>query len=262
MKEYADHADKIKKQMDDVLDEFQKSSKMILAQIQLASDNYKGTVLTESNKKNGFKNMDDVRPNTSKNPNAFTTVNSAYNGQMNLEGFSTESDSAYLNATNLFTLEENVITKLKDFNVKYYDYQTCLKNKNYESGSCRTATSSEGGLDAIETAKTAVISAINAFNTAITAMGLKQSLTPGATPSSTTKISQAEFVSRHKQIKSTANRVSELRSELDMKMSMLLNKSKGPLPEAQNKYNTENYVAIGWTILATSMIYYVFVEMK
>ena len=45
-------------------------------------------------------------------------------------------------------------------------------------------------------------------------------------------------------------------------MATLLDKSKGPLPEAQNKHNFENYATIGWSVLATSILYYTFVEMK
>lgn len=250
VKKYVDDAEKIKIQMDATLDEFQKSSQEILAKMQLASDNYKATVLTSSNKTSGFQNMD-IKPNTSTKTSGFITVESAYNGQMNLEGFTTESDSAYLNNVDLFVLEKNVITTLKEFNKKYYGYQECLRKNQYASGSCTSTSGTDIGLNEVTSSNDAVITAVDVFKAAVIAMN-----------ASSKRISQVEFESRHDQIKETATRVSALRAELDIKMANLLDKTKGPLPEAQNKHNTENYVAIGWTVLATSLIYYVFVEMR
>lgn len=257
IKDQADKVSDIKTHVDTVLKEFLENSKQVLAKMNLASDNYDAKKLEAA--KQGFQNMDGVKPNAKSS--AFTTVNTAYNGQMQLEGFSTTSDSAYLNNSNLFTLEQSVISSLKTFNEKYYGYQMCFRKNNYVSGSCAITSGADIGLNEVTSAKDGVITAVNAFNTAIVAMNAKSTLAPGENGADK-KMTQQEFQSRHNQIKETANRVSALRSDLDMKMANLLDKTKGPLPEAQNKYNTENYVAIGWTILATSLVYYVFVEMK
>lgn len=249
VKTQSDRADEIKNHVDKVLDEFQKSSKLILAQMKLISDNNEAKQLNLTANRQGFQNMDAVKPNTKSD--AITTVNMAYDGKMNLEGFSTTTDSAYLSNPDLFTLEQNVISSLKIFNEKYYGYQMCLRKNEYANGSCLITSGTDIGLNEVTSSKEVVISSINTFNDAIVAMN-----------ASSKKISQTEFQSRHNQIKETATRVSSLRAELDMKMANMLDKKKGPLSEAQNKYNTENYVAIGWTILATSLIYYVFVEME
>jgi hypothetical protein len=191
-----------------------------------------------------------------------SSIDSAYNGNLQLEGFSTESDSAYLNNSDLFALERNVILALKEFNEAYYAYRKCLHDTPTISAS-RCATE----LGNLTTKKDAVITTVNAFNTASSLMNAKMasSSTPGPDGKyvdNGKRITQDEFVKRHDEIKNTARTVSALRSELDLKMANLLDKTKGPFPEAKNKYNSENYMTIGWSILATSVLYYVFVEMK
>lgn len=261
-----DNALKIKSEMDAVLVEFQANSKKVLEELKLAVNNKQGADLIASNKTSGFQNMD-IKPNTSTKTSGFVTVESAYNGQMNLEGFSTESSSAYLPSPSLFTLEQNLITALKSFNEKYYAYYSCIQKQSTtlsdanRRDNCKFATATQGGLDAVVAAKGEALTAITEFNTAITAMGAKTPLGRNEIANGK-KMTQKEFEDRHNEIKATAIKVSELRSELDMKMANLLDKTRGPLPEARNKHDSQNYVAIGWTILATSMIYYVFVEMK
>ena len=201
----------------------------------------------------GFQNM---------KGSVFPPIAEAYNGHLQLEGFSTNSDSAYLNNANLFELEKNVVSALKNFNETYYDYRKCLRdNPTTSATQCASKLGNLGGK------KDAVITAINAFNIANTAMNAKQvsSSTQDANGNyvdNGKRITQDEFLKRHAEIKTTARAVSALRAELDMKMANLLDKKKGPFPEAKNKYNSENYVTIGWSILATSILYYVFVEMK
>lgn len=257
IKDQTDKASEIKNYIDTVVQTFKTNSDKILADINLAATDLAAKRLSST--KQGFQNMDGVKPNAKSS--AFTTIDTAYDGKMNLEGFSTTSDSAYLNNSDLFTLQQNVIASLKTFNEKYYGYQLCLRKNNYASNSCAITSGTDIGLNDVNSSKDAVVTAVNAFNTAIVAMNTKSTLAPGENTSGK-KMTQQEFQSRHNQIKETSTRVSALRAELDMKMANLLDKTKGPLPEAQNKYNTENYVAIGWTILATSLVYYVFVEMK
>ena len=244
VKKYVDQAKQYNDDIDKKLAEFQKSSALILAQMQLLSDNFKGKTLGVS----GFQNM--------KKDSDFSQIDKAYNGQLQLEGFSTVADSAYLNSSDLFALERNVVLALKEFNEAYYAYRKCLHDTpTISSSRCSTELAN------LTSKKDAVITVVNAFNVASAAMKAKMASTSTSTDNGK-RITQAEFEKRHDEIKTTAQTVSELRAELDMKMANLLDKSKGPFPEAKNKYNAENYVTIGWSILATSVLYYVFVEMK
>jgi hypothetical protein len=263
VKTLTDKGEEIKNQMDKVLEEFQQSSKNILARMNLAADNYSAAKLNASapTTTSGFQNMDNVKPNAHAKSYGFTNIDSAYNGQMQLEGFAdtTIEDSAYLNASDLFTMEENVIAKLKEFNTTYYEYQLCYRTNNYDAAKC--------SIENLTSKQKEAVDAIATFNTAIVNMNKKDASTAtlsanGKYNNNGKRITQDEFNRRHDEIKNTSEKISTLRSELDMKMANLLDKTKGPLPEVQNKHNTENYVAIGWTVLATSLVYYVFVEMK
>lgn len=257
VKKYVDQAKQYSDDIDKKLDEFQKNAQLILAKIQLATDNNAAASAGMSPQpvpttKQGFQNMND----------SGVSINTAYNGKLHLEGFSTESDSAYLNNSDMFTLEKNVVSALKEFNEAYYAYRKCLHDTPTISDS-RCATE----LGNLTSKKVAVETAITAFNVASVAMNAKMpsSSTPGPDGNyvdNGKKITQTEFVKRHDEIKNTAATVSALRAELDLKMANLLDKSKGPFPEAKTKYSSEKYMTIGWSILATSVLYYVFVEMK
>jgi chromosome segregation ATPase len=244
---YVNQAKQYSDDIDKKLAEFQKSSALLLAQMKLQGNVNTGTDLgvsaTTPPTKQGFQNMG-------------VSIGTAYNGQLQLEGFSTVADSAYLNNADLFTLEKNVVSALKEFNEAYYAYRKCLHDTPTIS-STRCATE----LGNLTSKKDAVITAVNAFSTTSDAMKAKMASTSTSTDNGK-RITQAEFEKRHDEIKTTATTVSALRAELDMKMANLLDNSKGPFPEAKNKYNAENYMTIGWSILATSVLYYVFVEMK
>lgn len=113
--------------------------------------------------------------------------------------------------------------------------------------------------------KEALIQKINKLNGEIQTMGRKPTAPPNADGSyeiAGKKVTEDQFRDRHAKIKSLSESINATRSDLDMKMATLLDKSKGPLPEAQNKHNFENYATIGWSVLATSILYYTFVEMK
>jgi hypothetical protein len=251
VKKYVDQAKQYSDDIDKKLAEFQKSAAVILAQMQLTVDNNNAAKLgitapTAAPKTQGFQNMND----------SGVSINTAYNGQLQLEGFSTVADSAYLNSSDLFELERNVVLTLKEFNDAYYAYRKCLRDTpTISSNRCATELSN------LTPKKDAVIAAVTAFNLASAAMKAKIESTSTSTDNGK-RITQAEFEKRHSEIKTTASAVSALRAELDFKMANLLDNSKGPFPEAKTKYSSEKYMTIGWSILATSVLYYVFVEMK
>jgi hypothetical protein len=300
----------IKIEIDRIMNEFKVNSETMLKTMQLAIDNMNA-------KKQGFQNMNDPVLQASESLKkdmesakllAFTTIDSAYNGDLHLEtpwnsagtvgtvgtvgiagtvgtpsmeGFanSTTAHSAYVNPSDISKLEKDVLTAFSDFNTKYYDvYQKCLHDrrktqdriKNGEKGlvmpQCgKTLTGSSGFLQDVINAKNVLIGKIELLNSAIVAMGKKPEstvATNGTYVISGKKITEQQFMERHNQIKALHAKITEMRLDLDMKMANLLDKTKGPLPEAQNKYNFENYATIGWSVLATSILYYTFVEMK
>jgi len=248
VKEYVVQAKKYSDDISKMIDEFQKSAALLVEQMKLQGNVNTAAKLgiTATTTKQGFQNMN----------NSGVSIDTAYNGQLQLEGFSTVADSAYLNSADLFELEKNVVSALKEFNEAYYAYRKCLHDTPTIS-STRCATE----LGNLTSKKLAVETAVTAFNVASAAMKAKLASTSTSTDNGK-RITQAEFEKRHDEIKTTATTVSALRAELDLKMANLLDNSKGPFPEAKNKYSSENYMTIGWSILATSVLYYVFVEMK
>ena len=300
IKNNTDTVIQIKNDVDKIMNEFKVNSETMLKTMQLAID--KMNVNQIPAKTQGFQNMNDPVINASESLKkdlevakslAFTTIDSAYNGDLHLEtpwtnsvgtpgtnstgtnskeGFidSTTTKSAYVDPADIFNLEKEVLTAFNNFNTKYYDvYQRCLHNKRRMRERGLTVTdcgsTTTGILKEVYDAKTELVGKIRTLNDAIIAMGSKSASTVGSDGKyaiAGKKITEQQFIDRHNQIKVLHNNISSMRSDLDMKMANLLDKSKGPLPEAQNKYNFENYATIGWSVLATSILYYTFVEMQ
>lgn len=302
-KNNADTVVQIKNDVDRIMNEFKVNSETMLKTMQLAIDKMNANQIPA--KTQGFQNMNDPVLQASESLKkdmesakllAFTTIESAYNGDLHLEtpwnsagtvgtpsmeGFAdtTTAHSAYVNPSDISKLEKDVLTAFSDFNTKYYDvYQKCLHDrrktqdriKNGEKGlvmpQCgKTLTGSSGFLQDVINAKNVLIGKIESLNSAIVAMGKKPDSTirtDGTYVIANRKVTEQLFMHRHNQIKALHTNITEMRLDLDMKMANLLDKTKGPLPEAQNKYNFENYATIGWSVLATSILYYTFVEMK
>lgn len=299
----------IKNEVDRIMTEFKANSETMMKTMQLAIDKMNANQIPA---KQGFQNMNDPVLQASDSLKkdmesakllAFTTIDSAYNGDLHLEtpwtnsagtnsagtvgtnsmeGFddTTTAHSAYVNPSDISKLEKDVLTAFSDFNTKYFDvYQKCLHDrrktqdriKNGERGlvmpQCgRSLTGQYSGfLQDVINAKNVLVGKIATLNSAIVAMGKKPESTirtDGTYVIANRKVTEQLFMGRHNRIKELHNNITTMRSDLDMKMANLLDKTKGPLPEAQNKYNFENYATIGWSVLATSILYYTFVEMK
>ena len=68
------------------------------------------------------------------------------------------------------------------------------------------------------------------------------------------------FESNHKEILEKAKTIDELRRSLDTKMDTII-KSKNPPNELTQQYDSTVYTGIMWSVLATSVLFYVFTEM-
>jgi len=270
VKNYADSMIEIKKNVDTTMADFQTNSAVMLKQIQLAIDKFNANQIpTKTPEK--FQNMDTsyVVASNAMEKNmiaakalAFTTIDSAYDGTLYLEGFGTAEESPYLNTNEsgktLFDFEQAVVTALNEFNVEFYkNFKACFIDKDNDNCKISDITSKKNNVN----------TAVTNLQNAITHMNAKPTATPAADTSNFVdgngnKITQTEFQNRHNIIKRISENIRNTRSELDAKMAELLDKSKGPLPEAQNNYNFENYTTIGWSVLATSILYYTFVKME
>ena len=173
IKTYTDTVIQIKNDVDRIMNEFKVNSETMLKTMQLAIDKMNANQIPA--KTQGFQNMNDPVLQASESLKkdmemakslAFTTIDSAYNGDLHLEtpwtnsagtnsvginsagtpvtnsagtpgtnsmeGFanSTTAHSAYVNPSDISKLEKDVLTAFTDFNIKYFDvYQKCLHDR-------------------------------------------------------------------------------------------------------------------------------------
>jgi hypothetical protein len=139
--------------------------------------------------------------------------------------------SAPINAK-LFDLEGKLIHAINDFNTTYYGYIKC---------------SSSG---TIVCSKTEVDNKAKAIHDAIVALQSKY----------TASITDAKFKENHQIIMDKSKSIDELRRGLDEKMVTIL-KLKNPPNEMTLQYDSTVYTGIMWSVLATSIVFYIFTEM-
>ncbi len=276
---YADSVTQIKKDVDTAMNDFQINSAAMLKTIQLAIDKFDSAKLASSapttsaptTSVQGFQNMDKTKDNLVAaggfkllNSSESANIDAAYDGTLMLEGFGTPmatisatlspatADSVYLKNANLFDLEKDVIDKLGVFNNAYLSYNTCLSISNATPR--QTCPPNSKTIADVRTAANNVNTAAAALNAAL--------VNANAAGNPDRRVSKNEFITRHAEIKRVSDKIREVRYDLDSKMAELLDKSKGPLPEAQTRYNFENYTMVAWSVLATSILYYTFVKME
>jgi hypothetical protein len=142
-----------------------------------------------------------------------------------------------LNSINskLFDLEKDLITEISQFNTIYYNYIRCSLI-NCVNG--KTATD--------------VNTAARNVQTAITKLEQAYSTSP--------KNTDADFKNKHKLIMEKSKSIDELRRSLDTKMDAII-KIRTPPNELSQQYDSTVYTGIMWSVLATSVLFYVFTEM-
>ena len=143
------------------------------------------------------------------------------------EGFSNE----------IFNLERQVIADLNAFNIAYDNWIKCKLQKT----SCTTLATLEGDLSA---ASSKLEGSINTLTTAYP----KTANVDGTQTDKT-----QEMIDR-------ARAIDALRRDLDTKMNAII-KSKNRLDEPAIEYDSTVYAGILWSVLGTSVLYYVFTEL-
>jgi hypothetical protein len=134
--------------------------------------------------------------------------------------------------TILFDLEGKLINAINDFNTTYYGYIKC---------------SSSG---TVVCSKTEVDNKAKAIHDAIVALQSKY----------TASITDSKFKENHQIIMDKSKSIDELRRGLDEKMVTIL-KLKNPPNEMTLRYDSTVYTGIVWSVLATSIVFYIFTEM-
>lgn len=145
----------------------------------------------------------------------------------------------------IFDLEKRLFESLNKFNTTYAYYIRCTKGKpELDKTNCPKKNVHQ---DDVKYAYNNVDKNINAFNKAITYLNNVDS------PKSYDK--------SYNKIKTEYNQVVNLRADLDQKMKEILGTYDSVYANNKLEYDSAIYSSILWSVLATSLIYYVFVKM-
>jgi len=162
--------------------------------------------------------------------------------QQDIQGFTPMNTSdGYIQPNNLFDLEKDLVDKLNAFNVIYYNYIRCSSGGTTDCGTKNT-------LADVNTSSDAVITAITALKTAYSSANIA------------TTDTDTLFQSNHNEILDKSKSIDELRRNLDTRMQAIL-KSKTPPNEMTQQYDSTVYTGIMWSVLATSVLFYIFTEL-
>lgn len=153
------------------------------------------------------------------------------------QGFTVMDDSGYIKSKNLFDLEKDVVDAINNFNTIYYAYIRCT-----------TITCNDG------TGKSE-----NDVSAAADTLNDKIKILNDAYASANIQTNDATFQQNHTEIMNKAKSIDELRRNLDSKMETLV-KNRNPPTETTQQYDATIYAGIAWSVLATSLLFYVFIE--
>ncbi len=186
----------------------------------------------------------------------------------NINGGIATSDPKYT----IYDLEKNLIDAINIFYSKYANYLRCTPHRvgdsdiigdgdkyginNYRLGGKpgNANTNSCVGditLSTLNTAQNAVKSKADALKTASTY--LHNLASPNYI-----QPDMSSFNNAHNDILNKYSDNLNLRNELDLKMKEILKTDDSFVNQSKLHYDSTMYASIGWTILATSLLYYVF----
>ncbi len=171
----------------------------------------------------------------------------------------------------IYTIEQEIIRKLNTFYDLYATYIRCnntitgsrqsgsgmysgggyFNHNNYNlNRQCNDITVTE---DNVRGAYNNVISSIGKLNTAINSINDDE----GSSHNSNITTSPSPLPDID-EIKQKYSNNLNLRNELDLKMKEILKTDDSFVNQSKLHYDSTMYASIGWTILATSLLYYVF----
>jgi hypothetical protein len=154
-----------------------------------------------------------------------------------------------VNPSNIFSMNADVMDKMKTYEEQYERYMRCqdpTKSKNV-SPSCDF-----NGIDSysnLEQAYSDLLHSLKAVSSEIP----NQSAVNATTPEDSDK-NYTNALDQHERIVS-------MRATLDQRLKTLYNEAKGGPESAQQMLNSAIYANTLWTILATCLLYYIFVEL-
>ena len=147
----------------------------------------------------------------------------------------------------IFNAEKELVVKINDY---YKTYQNYMRT---DTTNIQTRSSNKTILDTKKNELDTAITNINSKIADLRAINL--------TANESSKITKTSYDNNYQDILRTHARNINLRSELDEKLKTINNVKNSYSDMYANQYNATIYTGILWSILATTMIYYVFVKL-
>lgn len=178
---------------------------------------------------------------------------------------------------NIYDLEKNLINAINDFYIAYADYVRCGPNNEGDGLADTQYNSSNYHNDnKIKTPScTDTLSKYSSQNPSITLnksyVDGKQEIVKNKANALTLALGNVTSLNRtdysntmnifnrgHQTLLNNYSNNLNLRNELDLKMKEILKTDDSFVNQSKLHYDSTMYASIGWTILATSLLYYVF----
>jgi hypothetical protein len=154
-----------------------------------------------------------------------------------------------VNPYNIFSMNADVMKKMKTYEEQYERYMRC-QDKNIKKNV--TPSCDFNGIDSYSNLENAYSDLLASLKT-VSAVVPNQSKINATTPQDSDK-NYKNAIENHDNIVST-------RAALDKRLQMLYNEANGGPESAQQMLNSAIYANTLWTILATCLLYYIFVEL-
>jgi hypothetical protein len=151
--------------------------------------------------------------------------------------------------SNIFSMNAEVMAKMKTYEEHYERYMRCQdpNKENNVRPSCDF-----NGIDSYSNLEQAYSDLLASLKTVSSTLP-KQSSVNATTPENS-EANYKNAIDQHNNIVST-------RAYLDKRLQILYNEAKGGPESAQQMLNSSIYANTLWTILATCLLYYIFVEL-
>ncbi len=166
----------------------------------------------------------------------------------------------------IYDLEKNLIVAINNFYVAYAEYIRCGSKTDADgSGDTEYKLSNYYDNDIIKTpvgcsATKPTKSSVDDLQVIVKnkANSLKRALSSTNGTSGSIDTDLSSFNTAHNDILNKYSDNLNLRNELDLKMKEILKTDDSFVNQSKLHYDSTMYASIGWTILATSLLYYVF----
>ena len=155
-----------------------------------------------------------------------------------------------IDPSNVFLLNNEILDNLNVYESKYSRYLRCQNDDFAKNVTPNCEPYGSDSYSSLEKSYANLLKSINKVANTI--------------PNQTTKdvVSPKDYEKNNKDIKVTHKELVKLRETLDAKLQNLYNEYGANPESVQAQLNSAIYANTLWTILATCLLYYIFVEMK